>query len=126
MDKIKTLRSKLPLIDLNPLFLPDKSSPIFSSFKLVSVDEIKQLILSSPKSTCLLDPVPSNLLPHCIDSIAPIITRIVNLSLSSGVFSKQLKSALVKLLLKKSNLDPNDPNDLKNYCPILNLSFYQS
>ena len=120
MDKIKTLRSKLPLIDLNPLSLPDKSPPIFSSFKLVSVDEIKQLILSSPKSTCLLDPVPSNLLPHCIDSIAPIITRIVNLSLSSGVFSKQLKSALVKPLLKKSNLDSND---LKNYRPISNLSF---
>ena len=108
MDKIKILRSKLPLIDLNPLSLPDKSPPIFSSFKLVSVDEIKQLILSSLKSTCLLEPVPSNLLPHCIDSIAQIITRIVNLSLSSGVFPKQLKSALVKPLFKKSNLDPND------------------
>ena len=120
MYKIKTLRSKLPLIDLNPLSLPDKSPPIFSSFKLVSVDEIKQLILSSPKSTCLLDSVPSNLLPHCVDSIAPIITRIVNLSLSSGVFSKQLKSALVKPLFKKSNLDPND---LKNYRPISNMSF---
>ena len=117
----KTLRSKLPLIDLNPLSLPGKSPPIFSSFKLVPVDEIKQLILSSPKSTCLLDPVPSyTMLPHCIDSIAPIITRIVNLSLNSGVFSKQLKSALVKPLLKKSNLDPND---LKDYRPISNLSF---
>ena len=119
MDKIKTLRSKLPLIDLNPLSLPNKSPPLFSSFKLVSADEIKQLNLSSPKS-CLLDPVPSNLLPHCIDSIAPTITRIVNLSLSCGVFSKQFKSALAKLLLKKSNLDPND---LKNYLPISNLSF---
>ena len=120
MDKIKTLHSKLPLIDLNPLSLPDKSPPIFSSFKLVSVHEIKQLILSSPKSICLLYPVPSNLQPHCIDSIAPIITRIVNLSLSSGIFPKQLKSALVKPLLKKSNLDTND---LKNYRPISNLSF---
>ena len=45
-----------------------------------------KLTLSSPKSTRLLDPVPSHLLPHCFDSIAPIITRIVNLSLSSGVF----------------------------------------
>ena len=120
MDKIKILRSKLPLIDLNSLSLPDKSPSTFSSFKLVSVDEIKQLILSSPKSTCLLDPVPSNLLLHCIYSFAPIITRIVSLSLSSGVFSKQLKSALVKPLLKKSSLDPND---LKNYRPISNLSF---
>ena len=40
IDKIKTLHSKLPLIDLNPLSLPDKSPPLFSSFKLVSVDEI--------------------------------------------------------------------------------------
>ena len=120
MDKIKTLRSKLPLIYLNLLSLPDKSPPIFSSFKLVSVDEIKQLILFSPKSTCLLDPVPSNLLLHCIDSIAPIITRIFNLSFSSRVFSKPLKSALVKPLLKKANLNPNDSI---NYCLISNLSF---
>ena len=120
VDKIKTFRSKLPLIDLNPLSLSDKSPPIFLSFKLVSVDEIKQLILSSPKSTCLLDLVLSNLPLHCIDSIAPIITRIVNLSLSFRFYSKQLKSALVKPLPKKSNLDPND---LKNYRPISNLSF---
>ena len=88
VNKIKTLRSKLPLIDLNPLSHPDKSLPIFSSFKLVSVDQIKQLILFLPKSACLLDPVPSNLLPHYTDSVALKITRIVNLSLSSGVFSK--------------------------------------
>ena len=119
-DKIKTPLSKLPLINLNPLSLPDKSPLSFSSFKLVSVDEIKQLILSSQKYTCLLDPVPSHLLPHCTDSITPIITCIVNLSLSSGVFPKHFKSALVKPLLKISNLDPND---LKNYRPILNLSF---
>ena len=36
-DKIKTLRSKLPLTDLNSSFLPDKLPPLFSSFKLVSV-----------------------------------------------------------------------------------------
>ena len=120
VDKIKALRLKIPLIDLNPLFLPGQSPPTFSSFKLVSVDEIKQLILFSPKLTCLLDPVPFNLLPHCIDSIAPIITRIVNLSVSSVFFPKQLKFASVKPFLEKSNLDPND---IKNYRPISNLSF---
>ena len=102
------LRSKLPLIDLNPLSLPDIAPLSFSSFKLESVDEIKQLILFSIKSTCLLDLVPSHLLPSCIDYNAPIITRIVNLSLSSRVFPKHFKSALVKPLLKKSNLDLND------------------
>ena len=74
----------------------------------MSVDKIKQLILSSPKSISLLDPVSSHLLPHCIDAIAPIITRIVNLLLNYGVFPKHFNSALVKPILKKSNLDPND------------------
>ena len=55
-----------------------------------------------------------------MDSIAPIISRIVNLSLSSGVLPKHFKSAFVKPLLKKSNLDPNS---LENYHPISNLSF---
>ena len=86
----------------------------------MSVDKIKKLILFSSKSTCLIDPVPSHLLPHCIDSIASIITCIVNLLLSSGVFPKHYKSAFVKPLLEKSNLDQND---LKNYRPISNLSF---
>ena len=94
--------------------------PTFSSFKPASSDEIKQLILSSSKSTCQSDSTPSNLLPHCIDNIFPIITRIVNLSLNTGSFPKECKSAFVKPLLKKSNLDSDD---LKNYRPISNLSF---
>ena len=52
-----------------------------------------------------------------------MITRIVNLLLSSGVFFKTTQicfRGLVKPLLKKSNLNPND---LKNYRPISNLSF---
>ena len=105
---------------MNPFSVPDKSPPIFSSFKLASFDEIKQLILSSLKSTCQSDPIPSNLLPHCIDSIVPIITHIANFSLNTGTFPNGFKSAFVKPLLKKPNLDLND---LKNYRPISNLSF---
>ena len=76
--------------------------------------------LSSPNSTCSSDLVPSILLPLYIDVIAPVITRIVNLSLSSGKFPKEFKYAVVKSLLKKPTLDFTD---LKNYHPILNLSF---
>ena len=86
----------------------------------MSVDEIRQLILSSPKSKCFLDSISSHLLSHCIDSTVPIITRIVNLSLSTDGFPKHFKSALVKPLIKKSNIDPND---LKNSRPNLNSSF---
>ena len=77
VDKIKALRSKLPLVDLNPFTIPERPPPIFSLFQPASIEEIKHLILSPPKSTCSSDPVPSNLLPLCIDATAPVITRIV-------------------------------------------------
>ena len=99
-DKIKTLRLNLPLININLFSVPDKSPPILSSFKPVSFAEIRQLMLSSPKSTSQSDPIPSDFLPHCIDSILPIITRIVNLSLNTDTFPNEFKSAFVKLLLK--------------------------
>ena len=60
------------------------------------------------------------LCPSFIDFIAPIILRIVNLSLSSGVFPKHFKFAVVKPLLKNFKLVPNN---LKKYHPISNLSF---
>ncbi len=40
--------------------------------------------------------------------------------LSSGIFPCKMKLAFVTLLLKKSNLDPNE---LSNYRPVSNLSF---
>ena len=104
-DKFKTLRSKFLLINLNPLFLPDHSPPIFLSFKPAFVSKIKQLVQSSPKSTCLLDPILSCFLPHCIDSITPIIASIVNLSLSSDVFPKHFKSAFANNFLKNFSSD---------------------
>ena len=120
VDKIKALCSKLPLVDLNPFTIPERPPPTFLLFQPASIEEIKHVILSSPKSTCSSDLVPSNLLPLCIDATAPVITRIVNLSLCSGKFPKEFKFAVVKPLLKKPTLDSTD---LKNYRPISNLSF---
>ena len=50
----------------------------------------------------------------------PTITRLINDSLSSGKFPNVFKEAIVKPLLKKCNIDPND---LKNYRPVSNLPF---
>ena len=69
----------------------------FFSFEAATTADIRNLILSSPKSTCLSDPVPSKLLPYCNDVIVPLVARIVNLLLSTGKFTNDLKSAFVKL-----------------------------
>ena len=93
VDKIKVLRSKLPLVDLNPFTIPDRPPPTFSLFQPASIEEIKCLILSTPKSIGPFHSLPSNLLPLCIDALAPVIT------LSSGIFPKEFKSAVVNIYI---------------------------
>ena len=46
--------------------------------------------------------------------------KIINLSLSAAEFPKELKTAIVKPLIKKKFLDPDN---YKNYRPVSNLSF---
>jgi hypothetical protein len=53
--------------------------------------------------------------------VLPIITNIVNKSLSSGKFPENLKPAIVRPLLKKSNLDIDD---LSNYRPVSNIPYF--
>jgi len=60
------------------------------------------------------------LLKRCAHALVPIITNIVNLSLSSGTFPSLFKQATVTPLLKKPSLDKES---LNNYRPISNLSF---
>ena len=55
----------------------------------------------------------------CIDVVLPVITKIINLSLESGMFTGDWKCALINPLLKKDNLDLL----FNNYRPISNLQF---
>jgi len=54
------------------------------------------------------------------DTVAPIITMMCNASISQSRFPHCHKSAIVRPLLKKTNLDPLD---LNSYRPIPNLSY---
>lgn len=74
----------------------------------------------SPDTNCDLDPIPTSLLKQCSSVLLPTITKIINLSLSTGVFPDQFKSCSVHPHLKKSNLDKEN---LTNYRPISHLSF---
>ena len=69
-----------------------------------------------PNKSCILDPLPTDLVKQCAESLVPLITRIINESLLSGV----VKEAVVVPLLKKHGLDCNN---LKNFRPVSNLPF---
>ena len=55
-----------------------------------------------------------------LDLIVPVVTDIVNESLSMGVFPTCLKHSLIQTLLKKQDLDRKN---LKEYRPIANILF---
>ena len=80
------------------------------NFEPVNEDLVKRTILNSTAKTCDVDAFPTHLL---LDSV-------FNDSLASGIFPSSFKTALVKPLLEKPSLNPND---LKNYRPVSNLPF---
>ena len=92
----------------------------FSSYRKFSLCIDQCLVLKSPTKSCALDPITTGLLKACIDSLVPVVTRIVNESLESGTVCDILKQAVVTPLLKKPNLDSNM---LENYRPVSNLPF---
>ena len=89
-------------------------------FELVSDEEIYKLVMGSPNKSCSLDPCPTWLLKSCAKYIVPLITVIVNMSLSSATMPHDLKIAMLTPLIKKIILDPEI---LNNFRPVSNLPF---
>uniref|UniRef100_A0A8C9WRN8 Reverse transcriptase domain-containing protein n=1 Tax=Scleropages formosus TaxID=113540 RepID=A0A8C9WRN8_SCLFO len=71
-------------------------------------------------TTCPLDPIPTKLLKAAVSVFAEPIANIINTSLLNGSVPKALKITVIRPLLKKSDLDCNNPC---NYRPISNLPF---
>ena len=59
---------------------------VLEKFAPVQIEDIIQIIKKSPSKTCSMDPIPTDLLKQCSAEPTPILTRIVNLSLVSGIF----------------------------------------
>ena len=68
----------------------------------------------------MLDPISTSLVKQCLNDFVPLITAIINVSLSTGTAPKQFKQAVVVPLLKEPALVTND---LKHFRPVLNRPF---
>ena len=53
-----------------------------SSFCPLTESDVSALIKKSAKKSCLMDPMPTSMVVGCLDVLLPVITRIVNSSLS--------------------------------------------
>lgn len=120
-QKILKIRAKIPTT------LPASSSgsdvtissPL-TNFRPTTIEEVTALIKKSPCKTCSLDPVPSWLIKKCSPELAPVLSHIINSSLSSGIFPTSMKHAVISPILKKQNLDREN---MANYRPVSNLSY---
>jgi len=102
------LTSVLPIVDVPP-------AAQFTSFEPLTEDQVKKIILSSPTKSCPLDPIPTWLLKELSNTLAPVITKIVNLSILTGHLPSPLKQALVIPLLKKLTFDEEIFKKLSTY-----------
>ncbi len=68
----------------------------------------------------MLDPIPSKLLKEVLPEVIDPLLVTINSSLSLGYVPETFKFAVIKPLIKKTQLDPKD---LVHYRPISNLPF---
>ena len=100
-DKIDRIRTKFsPSHSPDPFLFPPAPPPKLINFIPATLTEIYKLISASESKQCPLDSIPTFLLKLCFNELGPIITNLVNLSLSEGIFPSSFKQALVQPLLK--------------------------
>ena len=120
-SKVDNIRSLLPSYTSPSASNPLVGSPLpLPCFSEVQQSQIEKTIRVMKPTTCCLDPFPSPLLKSHISILTPIITQAVNLSLQTAHVPPALKAAVIRPLLKKPSLDPDN---LANYRPISNLPF---
>ena len=119
-NKISRIReditsSSVPSINI---FVP---SPVvkLETIAHVSEDAVHKIILSSSDASCQLDPIPNWLVKKCVDTVTPIIAKMINFPFYSSCIPNSRKNALVIPLIKKLNIDPV----FENFPPVSNLSF---
>ena len=122
-DKIKRIKDILAAPNSDAVDVIDSSfcNLSFCEFSTMSEEEVRDIIMKSLSSTCSLDPIPTWLLKKCINELLRITSKIINLSFVNGMFPDALKSAHIKPLIKKPNLDTEVIKN--NYRPVANLPF---
>ena len=90
-----------------------------TNIKTINDQDILSIINRAPPKSCKLDSMPTTLLKVHRNVIAPHIKDIVNTSVVSGRFTRNIKQALLRPLLKKKGLDLT----LNNYRPVSNLAY---
>ena len=80
IKKISDLRVSLDPTE-NLCSTVNRHSSSFTALRRVDMDSLRKLLLRAPTKSCLLDPVPTNILKDCLEELLPILSTTINLSL---------------------------------------------
>jgi len=89
-------------------------------FAPTTINEVTAITKEMSGKSCILDPIPGQLMKACFKLLVPIITNIINASLDCGEVPLEFKKGVIIPALKNPTLDHEL---LSNYRPISNLSF---
>ena len=111
----------------NDIDTQSKDPPVFAPFtcskfcEFEPVTEASMLKLTfKTASKVVISTLSQHLSPNSTYILVPVINRIINTSLTTGIVPDCFKSAIVKPLLKKRGLDVNEQ---ENFRPVSNLPF---
>lgn len=110
------LASNIPATSLQPIKLRSSKN----SFVILEVDEseVESIIMNLKQDSATgWDGIPTTLLRACRSTLVPLITHIINISITKGVFPEPFKRALVHPIHKGGTRDC-----VNNYRPISVLS----
>ena len=123
IEKIKQIQNEFvvddSLVTHEQGIAPHKQK--LKTFRPATEDEVREVLKQTAKKSCSLDPIPAFLLMKCTEELLLVITRIINLSLSTSHVPTALKTAVVTPVLKKPTADPDE---LTNFRPVSNLPFF--
>ncbi|XP_076841983.1 uncharacterized protein LOC143486075 [Brachyhypopomus gauderio] len=119
-ETIHHLLASSTTLQPEPTFSFSPPDTQLSTFSPITSADLSKILSTMKSSSSPLDPMPSQLVKDCFTPLAPLITDIINSSLTSGTVPSPLKLAAITPLLKKPGIGPED---LNNYRPISNLTF---
>ena len=120
LDKIDTLRTSFRIDTNSDVEMEPLASVKLNNLISATSDQIHDVIASCPSNSCELDPIPPWLVKQCVNQLIPLLTSIINESLTKEDFPNYFKKAIVKRPIEETNLDKDE---LKNYRPVSNLHF---
>ena len=95
---------------------------VLDAFSEVSPECIQKLVLTMPSKYCDLDEIPTWLSKESFDCLSPVVSQIMNKSLSTAIVPDCLKLAHVRPLLKKPDAETED---LSNFRPVSPQNYWR-